>query len=133
MQIGALANRNLVTVGPGHSLADAARRMSEARVGSAVVNSEVPGIITERDLLYAMAAGADFATTPVSDYATANAITGSESWDVLKAARCMQEGGFRHLIVLDEQGGVSGMLSLRDLVETLLDQLEGKQSHAAAR
>lgn len=123
MDIGALTTRRVVAVGPGHTLADAARRMTEERVGSAVVTSDAPGIITERDLLRAIAEGADFSTTTVADYMTANAITASESWDVIHAARRMQEGGFRHLIVLDDGGRVTGMLSLRDLVAPLLDRL----------
>jgi CBS domain-containing protein len=92
-------------------------------VGSAVVTSSEgsPGIITERDVLQAVADGVDLDATQVSDYMTANAITATESWDVVEAARRMSEGGFRHLVVVDEKGEVSGMLSIRDLVESILD------------
>lgn len=123
MEVGAVASRNVVTVGPTHTLQEAARRMAQGKVGSAVVRDEAPGIITERDLLRAIADGADFSTTEVSEYMTANAITASASWDLVKAARCMQEGGFRHLIILDDDGRLAGMLSLRDLVGPLLDRL----------
>ena len=126
MEIGPLVNQRILTVGPQHSLRDAARRMHERRVGSAVVGTEDgrPGIITERDLLRAIAQGADLEITPVDEFMTANAITASASWDVKEAARRMLDGGFRHLIVLDDRGQPTGILSIRDLVEVLLDSTE---------
>ncbi len=122
MRIGPLARGSVVSAGPEHTLVEAARRMADAKVGSAVVLTEEghPGIITERDVLRAVADGVDLETTPISDYMTANAITASPSWDVIEAARTMSRGGFRHLIVLGDQGEVQGMLSLRDLVDALL-------------
>jgi len=97
--------------------------MFERRSGSAVVDHgmEGPGIITERDLLQAVAEGVDLGSTPVEDYMTANAITASTSWDAEKAARLMLERGFRHLIVMDDRGRIDGILSIRDLVKALLD------------
>ncbi len=99
--------------------------MVEHKVGSAVVTTDdgVPGIITERDLLKAIAEGAQTETATVAEYMTASPITGSTSWDVMTAAKRMSEGRFRHLIVLDEQGEVAGMLSLRDLVDVLISEL----------
>jgi CBS domain-containing protein len=97
--------------------------MYERRSGSALVQGEGenPGIITERDLLRAVAEGVDLGSAPVEEYMTANAITASSSWDVEKAARLMLEHGFRHLVVLDNAGRVGGILSIRDLVKALLD------------
>jgi CBS domain-containing protein len=114
-------------VGPGHSLAEAARRMHAGRVGSAAVTMEdaQPGIVTERDLLRAVADGVELESTPVSDYMTANAITATVGWNVREAARTMVEGGFRHLIVVNDRGDVHGMLSVRDLVEALLGEGDG--------
>jgi CBS domain-containing protein len=97
--------------------------MFERRSGSAVVENDLegPGIITERDLLRAVAEGADLASTPVENYMTANAITASTSWDAEKAARLMLERGFRHLVVIDDRGRIEGILSIRDLIRALLD------------
>lgn len=124
MEIGPLVKQTIVTVGPHHSLAEAARRMSGRRVGSAVVLTEdgQPGIITERDVLRAVADDVSLADTKVEQYMTPNAITATRSWEVEKAARRMIEGGFRHLIVLDEGGEAEGILSIRDLVEALLER-----------
>jgi CBS domain-containing protein len=123
MEVGALATKSVLTVRPGHSLREVAERMTERNVGAAVVVSGdgPPGIITERDLLRAMAQGVDPASTTVEDFMTANAITASESWSVAEAARKMIHGRFRHLLVLGPNGEITGILSIRDLVESLLE------------
>ena len=130
MEIGPLVTQSVVTVGPDHSLAEAAARMARSNVGSAVVlmTEAQPGIVTERDLLRAIAAGAELAATPVERYMTSNAISASESWDVEQAARKMIDGGFRHLIVLDGSGQVRGVLSIRDLVAALLERMADQRS-----
>ncbi len=124
MEIGPLITQTVVTIGPDHNLAEAARRMVAKSVGSAVVLKQEgqPGIITERDLLRAISDGVDLKETSVEKYMTGEAITASASWDVMEAARRMVNGGFRHLVVLDEMGQVSGMLSIRDLVQALLEE-----------
>lgn len=126
MRIGPLASAQVLTVGPEHNLLDTARKMRENNVGSAVVLTDegYPGIITERDLLRAVSDGADLAATPVREYMTSTPITATEAWDVVDAARAMKEGGFRHLLVLDDDRRVAGMLSIRDLVVALLEDRE---------
>jgi CBS domain-containing protein len=123
MQVGALATTSVLTVRPGDSLKEVAQRMSERNVGAAAVMTDdgSPGIITERDLMRAMAGGADTASARVEDFMTANAITASESWSVGEAARTMIHGRFRHLLVLGPAGEIMGILSIRDLVESLLE------------
>lgn len=124
MEIGPLVSRTVLTVSPHGSLAETARQMNERGVGSAVVLSEGgPGIITERDILRAVGEGADLGSLRVEDYMTFNAITASPQWRVTDAAREMSRGGFRHLIVLDGDGNVAGVLSIRDLVPALLELL----------
>jgi CBS domain-containing protein len=122
VEIGALATAQVLSVGPSRSLAEVARMMYQRKTGSAVVMNDdgSPGIITERDLLRAIAEGADLNTSPVENYMTANAITASPTWDVRKAARTMLDGGFRHLVILNEGGAVQGILSIRDLTSALL-------------
>jgi CBS domain-containing protein len=121
--IGPLVKKVLVSVGPDHSLREAASRMIAHGVGAAVVleNEGQPGIITERDLMRAVADGVDLSATHVEQYMTPDAISASLSWDIEEAARRMIHGGFRHLVVLDDRGEVKGMLSIRDLVTGLFD------------
>jgi CBS domain-containing protein len=126
MEIRDLVVRDLVTVGPTHTLAQAATLMNAKRVGSAIVlTDETPGIISERDILRAVAEGADLSAATVGDYMTWNAIVATSQWDVMEAARTMQVHGIRHLVVVD---GVSaheiGILSIRDLVTAILDCIE---------
>ena len=127
MEIGALVNRSVLSMGPDKTLRDAARAMVERRVGSTVVVTEdgSPAIITERDLMRAMATGADPDTTRVGDYMTPGALTASESWDVIEAAERMRAGGFRHLVVLSDSGTIAGVLSIRDLMTSLLEEIGG--------
>ncbi|MDQ3986031.1 MAG: CBS domain-containing protein [Actinomycetota bacterium] len=127
MDIGALASRDVLTVEPDRTLSDVARQMNNRHVGSAVVVSEDGqlGIITERDVLRAVAEGADPKQTQVERYMTANAIAGSQSWSVVDAGNRMLQGGFRHLIVTDEGGNVAGLLSIKDVARALLSRQGG--------
>lgn len=122
MEIGPLVTRDVVSVQMTDSLRAAARAMQEHNVGSAVVTGgESPGIITERDLLRAIASG-DLDTASVQDYMSRNAVSASPSWGVEEAAHTMIDGGFRHLVIVGQDGQPSGILSIRDLVKALLDQ-----------
>jgi CBS domain-containing protein len=121
MQIGPVISRTLLRVAPQDSLTEAARQMMARKVGSAIVMTEAgAGIITERDVLRAVADGSDLDKARVEEYMTHNAITAFEDWDLREAARRMTEGGFRHLIVLGLGGQVEGILSMRDLLLALL-------------
>ena len=120
MEIRDLVVRDLVTVGPTHTLAQAAKLMNGKRVGSAIVlTEESPGILSERDVLRAVAEGADPEAATVGDYMTWNAIVATSEWDTMEAARTMLEHGFRHLVVIDGDHEV-GILSIRDLMAGIL-------------
>jgi CBS domain-containing protein len=120
MEIRDLVVRDLVTVGPTHTLAQAAKLMNAKRVGSAIVlTEEAPGILSERDVLRAVADGIDPAAATVADYMTWNAIVATSEWDTMEAARTMLENGFRHLVVIDGAQEI-GILSIRDLMAGLL-------------
>jgi CBS domain-containing protein len=108
----------VLTVGPGHTLRDAARLMAERRVGAAVVidpDSPGPGIITERDLLEALGQGQDADAERVAEHLTSDIVFATPDWSLEEAAVAMVRGGFRHLVVT-EGGEVSGLLSMRDIV-----------------
>jgi CBS domain-containing protein len=120
MEIRELVVRDLVTVGPAHTLAQAAKLMNGKRVGSAIVlTEEAPGILSERDVLRAVAEGVDPNSATVGDYMTWNAIVATSEWDTMEAARTMLENGFRHLVVIDGAQEI-GILSIRDLMAGIL-------------
>src|SRR5215207_8877309 len=103
MQVREGMSSVVLTVGPSHSLSEAARLMSERNVGAAIVvdpDSSGPGIVTERDILRSVAAGETPATEMVCDHLTEELISASPDWSLEQAAEAMLEGGFRHLLVV---------------------------------
>ncbi|MCU1693517.1 MAG: hypothetical protein JWM64_2608 [Frankiales bacterium] len=108
----------VLTVGPAHTLRQAATQMADRKVGAALVmdpDADGPGILTERDVLLAVAAGQDPERELVGDHLTADAVSAEPDWDLERAAATMVRGGFRHLVVCDGPD-VVGVLSVRDLV-----------------
>ena len=119
--VGEVMNRNLLTVDPHLSLQQAAERMSERGVGAALVisNDHVSGILTERDVLRAVATG-DVDGTHVAAWMTRDPETVDVSEPTGQAAAVMIHGGFRHLPVLDGEQPV-GIVSIRDLMRVVVD------------
>ena len=117
-----VAIRHLVTVDPTASLRRASEVMTDRGVGCAVVmeNEQIAGIITERDILHAIASKQNVDETPVGDVMTKNVISGSPGWDLLKAVHTMTEGGFRHLLITEMNDPV-GIVSLRDLMDSMAE------------
>jgi CBS domain-containing protein len=113
-------SRTLVSVGPSATLCDAAKLMNERRVGAALVldAGQLRGILTERDVLRAVARGALEAAS-VSEWMTPGPDTIEPSDSTAHAAVLMIHGGFRHLPVVEDER-VVGMLSMRDLVRVVI-------------
>ena len=108
----------VLTVGPTHTLRQAAVLMAERKVGAAVVldpDADGPGILTERDLLEAVAKGQDLDAEKCGEHLTPDAVTATPDWDLDRASTAMLHGGFRHLVVCDGSE-VVGVLSVRDIV-----------------
>jgi CBS domain-containing protein len=119
MKVSEAMSPMVLIIGPEHTLRDAARLMSERKVGAAVVvnvDSSGPGILTERDILNALGQGLDPDEEVAGDHLTGDLVFASAEWDVARAAAAMVRGNFRHLVVTDEVGEVVGMLSVRDVV-----------------
>jgi CBS domain-containing protein len=108
----------VLTVGPDHTLRQTARLMSARRVGSAIVvdpDGAGTGIITERDILYAIGAGLDPDVARTGDHLTWDVVYAAPDWTIAEAAEAMVRGGFRHLVVLDGDE-VLGVISVRDVL-----------------
>ena len=118
MQVRDGMSVTVLTVGPTHTLREAARLMSSRRVGAAVVidpEQPGPGIITERDLLESVGAGQNPDDERVGDHLSSNLTFASPDWSLEQAAETMIRGGFRHLAVVDGSETI-GVLSMRDIV-----------------
>lgn len=118
MQVREGMSTVVLTVGPQHTLRDAARAMAERKVGAAIVldpEQPGPGIVTERDLLDSIGAGQSPDSERVADHLSSNLTFAEPSWSLERAAEAMVKGGFRHLVVVDG-GETIGVLSMRDIV-----------------
>jgi CBS domain-containing protein len=112
---------DLLTIEAATPLAEAAREMDERGVGAVLVlaGDRLQGVLTERDVLRAVARGqVDVGT--VGDYMTPHPETIEPDDTTEHAAVLMIHGGFRHLPVVDT-GKVVGILSIRDLMRSVLD------------
>ena len=108
----------LLTVGPGHTLREAATKMTEKAVGAAVVIDEEaqgPGVVSERDILNSLGRGEDPDVERVGDHMTDTVISASPAWSLERAAVEMSRRHIRHLVVVDG-GEMVGVLSMRDIV-----------------
>lgn len=118
MDVRDAMSMTVLTIGPTHTLRQAAKLMADRKVGAAVVldpDGEGPGILTERDVLESIALGQDPDTEICGDHLTPDAVTAEPSWELGRAATAMVNGGFRHLVVCDPHE-VVGILSVRDIV-----------------
>ena len=118
MLVRDVMSSTVLSVGPTHTLRQVAQAMATKKVGAAVVHdpdADGPGILTERDMLEAIAQGQDPDTEPAAEHLTKEAVVASPDWALLQAAQTMLSGGFRHLVVCDGDE-VVGVLSVRDVL-----------------
>jgi CBS domain-containing protein len=118
MEVRTGMSKVVLTVGPAHTLREAARRMSEKGVGAAVVIDEEsggPGVVSERDILTSIGRGEDPDTERVGDHMTDTVCSAAPDWSLERAAVEMARRHIRHLVVV-EAGELVGMLSMRDIV-----------------
>ncbi len=126
--------RSVVTIEPQQTLADAARTLSERRIGSVLVTDgtrPVLGILSERDIVRAIAAeGAAALERPVSEYMTEKVVTCTGPSSITEVMELMTRGRFRHVPVI-EDGQLRGIVSIGDIVNHRLAEIETE--HQAMR
>lgn len=108
----------VLTTFPGESLTDVATRMRDHEVGSLVVlgdSDEILGVVTERDLVRAMADGRAPRVTTVATWMSPHPVIVSPDLDVRRAGQLMVRHGIRHLPVV-ERGVPVGVISARDVL-----------------
>ena len=108
----------VLTLGPTHTLREAAAQMAERGTGAALVADDempVPCIVTERDILLSIGAGENPDAERVAEHMSGGVIAAAPDWSLERAAAEMSRRGIRHLVVYDE-GELVGVLSMRDIV-----------------
>jgi CBS domain-containing protein len=118
VQVREAMSPDIVSIGPDHTLRQAATLMSQRGVGAAVVidpDSYGLGILTERDILQAIGAGLDPDVERAGAHHTSDLVFAGPEWTLIDAAQAMIRGRFRHLIVI-ENDEVVGILSVRDVI-----------------
>src|SRR3954464_11031548 len=100
MQVKDGMTEAVLTVGPTHTIREAARAMASKKVGAAVVidpEQPGPGILTERDILESIGAGQDPDKEQVCEHLSKNLTFAAPDWSLERAAEAMVRGGLRHL------------------------------------
>ena len=118
MQVREGMSELVLTVGPAHTLREAAERMVEKGTGAALVADDempIPCIVTERDILTSVGQGEDPDVELVSAHMSEGVVAAAPDWSLERAAAEMSKRGIRHLVVFDE-GDLVGVLSIRDIV-----------------
>jgi CBS domain-containing protein len=118
MRVADAMSTTVLTIGPDHTLRQAAALMSSRRVGAAVVldpDTSGLGILTERDILIALGDGQNPDAERAGEHLTPDLVYAAPTWTLDEAAEAMVRGGFRHLVVLDNDE-VAGIISVRDIV-----------------
>ncbi len=120
MNVGDIVQRTLITIPSGKTVLDAARLMVENNMGLLVIcdamdKTKPAGVISERDIIKTIASGGRL-NAPVDEVSTKQVITVKASSEVAEAAKAMNKHRIRHVVVVDDQGGLVGVVSMRDLV-----------------
>ncbi len=116
-----------LSIRPGQSVADALALMRREDVGCVLVceAGKLVGIFTERDLMRRVLAEGKPLTVAVQEVMTPEPVTVHPKQPISSAIRHMEEGGYRHLPVVDERGTAMGVLSVKRIVHYLVEHFPG--------
>ncbi len=118
---------DVATIVPSATLADAARALAEHNVGALVVSTDgdiVEGMLSERDIVRRLAtSGADCLAMSVAEVMTAEVTACTRDTTVDELMATMTERQIRHIPVV-EQGRLAGIISIRDVVQSRMEELE---------
>ncbi len=121
-----LKGREVVTISPDHSLADAAEHLTSHKIGALVVlaDEKVVGILSERDIVKALSrGGAEALKSRIADTMTQAVVTCQPHDSMGDVMNRMTAGRFRHLPVI-ENGKLAGIVSIGDVVKYRLAEIE---------
>lgn len=116
--LGEVMTKDVLTVEPSDTIGEAAEKMTNHGVGAAVVSDfgRMIGILSERDIMRAVADRVHSSEARVREWMTADPITATTETSIEEAGRTMLEHGFRHLPVVEDERAI-GILSIRDVAK----------------
>jgi len=126
-EILATKGSNVVVIEPDATVADLVALLRRHNLGAAVVSSDkvtVRGIVSERDVVRALADGAEFLSAPVSSIMTPEVHTCSPTDSVASLMNAMTDRRVRHLPVVDASGQLAGIVSIGDVVKWTINELQ---------
>jgi CBS domain-containing protein len=118
---------HVITVRPSATVLEVVGLLKEYNLGAVVVSPdgrEVVGIVTERDIVRRLLAGTDFLSGPVSAIMTSEVQTCSAQDSVRSLMTTMTEQRIRHLPVVDDNGRLTGIVSIGDAVKSHITEIE---------
>jgi CBS domain-containing protein len=121
---------SVVTVSPDSSVRDLLETLAQHRIGAVVVSAGdgIAGIVSERDVVrHLRASGAAILDRSVARIMTTDVVTCRRETAVDELMTTMTERRIRHVPVVDEQGGLVGIVSIGDLVKSRISELEGER------
>lgn len=132
MSVGDFCNRDVVTIGAGASVRDAAELMRTLHVGDLVVvesrdEQRVPiGVVTDRDIVVEiLAEDVDPRDVAVGDFMSGQIVTANEDDDIMGVIELMRTEGVRRVPVVDGGGVLVGIVAVDDLIDSLAEMLHG--------
>ena len=130
-EILSVKGKDVVTIEPNTNLAAAAKLLAERRIGALVVTGpagRVVGILSERDIVQVLAArGIAALETPIAEVMTRKVTTCNPADTIGSIMESMTAGKFRHVPVV-EQGRLTGIISIGDVVKHRLKEMEHEQA-----
>ena len=124
-----IKGRDIITLAPHRTMADAARTLAEKRIGAIIIaapDGSIAGILSERDVVRALSThGGEALEHRLSDHMTAKVVTASESDSIIDIMEMMTRGKFRHIPVV-EGGKLAGIISIGDVVKHRLAEMEAE-------
>lgn len=126
MPVGHLGPDEVVTVGRDTGLIDVARTLDSENVGAVVVveDDEPVGIVTDRDITLALAESDDVRSLTAEDVMSADPVTLREDAEGMEISEAIGDANVRRIPVVDEDGKLTGIVTLDDLVATIGEQLD---------
>jgi CBS domain-containing protein len=130
MSVGEFCNREVVIAHRHTSIVEAAKLMRQYHVGDLVVVESAGGltkpvgILTDRDIVLALIAGeVPLETVSVGEVMSAELVTAQEGEGIWEALQHMRARGVRRMVVVNEEGGLEGILTVDDLLELFSEEI----------